>query len=151
MLEIDLAVNKFKMANPISEYYINELENWQDSIDLHLEQASGAEALLNEILHYNTVPQLAANVQHYINQLFVSMQKLMDLDKRIIAAKEKLAIKKAPVSDKWVNDNLIQLKEIRMDMYTIEKESLETKYAIDDFIAQVIAKQNKAADKNSDE
>jgi hypothetical protein len=140
------------MANSIAEYYINELENWQDSIDLHLEQASGAEALLNEILHYNTVPHLAANVEHYINQLFVSMQKLMDLDKRIIAAKEKLAIKKAPVNDKLVNDNLIQQqKEIRMDMYKTEKEYLETKYANDDFIAQVIGKQNKAAGKNSDE
>lgn len=137
------------MASSIAEYYTNELDNWKDAILLHLERISESEERLNEILRYNTIPNLAANVEHHLNLLFLSRQNLLSLDRRITSFQQKLISERAPVKDELVTEDVKkQQKELRTAMYKTEKEYLETKYANDDFIDQTVNRQNKKTDKN---
>ena len=137
------------MASSIAEYYTNELDDWKDSIHLNLERISESEERLNEILHYNTIPTLAANVEHYLSQLFLSRQNLLELDRRTTFLQQKLYAKEAPVRNELVTDEIKkQQKELRDNIYKIEKEYLDVKYGSDAFIAQMINEQNKKTDKN---
>ena len=131
------------MATSIAEFYINELDDWEDSIQLHLERISESEERLNEILRYNTIPNLAANVEHHINQLFLLRQNLADIDRQISFLQQKLYKEEAPVRDDLVTDEVKrQQNELRDNVYKVEKESLEVKHASDVFIASTIHEQN---------
>ena len=137
------------MATSIAEYYTNELDDWKDSIHLNLERISESEERLNEILHFNTIPNLAANVERYLNELFLARQNLLDLDNQVTSLEKKLYNKEAPVRDELVTDELKKLqKSLRESVYKAEKEFLELKYVIDAFIAQVVNAQIKKTDTN---
>ena len=137
------------MATSIAEYYTSELDDWKDSLYLHLERISESEERLSEILHYNTIPNLAANVEHNINQLFLLRQNLSELDRKISFLQQKLYHKDAPVRDELVTEEIKkQHKEIRDNIYKVEKEYLDIKYACDVFIASTIIEQNKKTDKD---
>ena len=58
------------MTTSIAEYYITELNDWTNSLNFHLEEMEASQERLDEILHLNSVPDLAASVEHYLNQLF---------------------------------------------------------------------------------
>ena len=60
------------MNYSIAEFYINEQEEWKDSIEFYLEYIDETEEWLNEITRYDTVIHLAAKVEHHLNQLQVS-------------------------------------------------------------------------------
>jgi len=137
------------MAISIAEYYTNELDDWKDSIYLHLERISESEEHLNELLHYNTIPNLAANVEHNINQLFLLRQNLLGLNRKISFLKEKLFSKDAPVRDELITDEIKkQQKEIRDNIYKVEKEFLDIKHACDVFISSAITAQERKTDKD---
>lgn len=132
------------MTTSIAEYYLTELNDWTNSLNFHLEEIEASQERLDEILHLNSVPDLAASVEHYLNQLFLSRQNQVSLRTHIHTQEQKLHKNYTPVGNDLVTEELKKLqKELRTSMHTTEKEYLDIKYACDEFIAQTILQQNK--------
>ena len=136
------------MTTSIAEYYLTELNDWTNSLNFHLEEIEASQERLDEILHLNSVPDLAASVEHYLNQLFLSRQNQVSLRTHIHTQEQKLHKNYTPVGNDLVTEELKKLqKELRTSMHTTEKEYLDIKYACDEFIAQTILQQNKKNEK----
>ena len=132
------------MTTSIAEYYLNELNDWSNLINFHLEEIEESQERLNEILHLNSVPNLAAKVEHYLNQLFLARQTQVSLKNHIHSQEKKLHKENAPVTNDEVTEDLEKYqKELRTARHTAEKEYLDIKYASDEFIAQTVNQQNK--------
>lgn len=137
------------MTNSIAEYYLDELNDWQTAIDLYLEAIDNSEEWLQSLLHFNSVPALAAKVEHYLNTLLLSKEHLRQI-KTIILSGERILYKDhVPVDDDIVTEELRDSHRLlRKEMHRAEKEYLDTKYDCDEFLASAIEIQNKARSRN---
>lgn len=132
------------MTTSIAEYYLDELYDWKTTIDLYVEGITDAEERLKDVLRFNTVPDLAAKVEKYISQLFMSKQNLLYLRTFVQSFEKKLFEEHTPVSDENITDDMKEKQnQLRKDMHSVEKEYLEVKYNTDDFLAYVVAMQNR--------
>ena len=73
------------MQQSVSEYYITELADWNRSIDFYDTEIADMEDKLNEIIHQNTIPNLAANTERFLNSMdvqrniFLAIQLLISM------------------------------------------------------------------------
>ena len=132
------------MTTSIAEYYLEELHDWRTTIDLYVEQINDAEESLKDIVRFNTIPHLAAKVEHFSNQLFISKQNLLYLKTFVQSFERKLYMERAPISNESITEDLKEKQNhLRKDMHSVEKEYLELKYTCDNFLAQAVAIQTK--------
>lgn len=132
------------MTTSIAEYYLDELYDWRTSIDLYVEQISDAEGSLKDIVRFNTIPDLAAKVEHFLSQLFISKQNLLYLKTFVQSFERKLYREHAPVSNESITEDLKEKQnQLRKDMHSVEKEYLEVKYNCDQFLAYAVTIQSK--------
>lgn len=132
------------MTTSIAEYYLDELYDWETSIDRYVEEIDDAEEWLKDVLRFNTIPDLAAKVEKHINQLFMSKQNLLYLKTFVQSFEKTLYKESAPVSNENITeDKKEKQKQLRTDMHSVEKEFLEATYKCDDFLAYAVAIQNR--------
>lgn len=132
------------MTTSIAEYYLDELYDWRTSIDLYVEQISDAEGSLKDIVRFNTIPDLAAKVEHFLSQLFISKQNLLYLKTFVQSFERKLYREHTPVSNESITEDLKEKQnQLRKDMHSVEKEYLEVKYNCDQFLAYAVTIQSK--------
>ncbi|HJW17424.1 MAG TPA: hypothetical protein VJ499_09890 [Flavisolibacter sp.] len=132
------------MISSIASYYIDELDEWKAAIDLRLEEVNELEEWLNQILQNNSVTQLAAKVEHYMNQLLLAAQNLEELREQLEDAEKPLYKGQAPIENELLTEQSKQhQKELRMRLYNLEKEILDIRYHCDEFLGDTITAQNK--------
>lgn len=132
------------MSNQISEYYINEINSWKESIDFYYKQIDQFEVWLREIIQLNTIPQLSSSVNHFLRRFedkrnsFESFRlKCLEWHDQLIDKEEE-----SPVEDKMVTGDLrLMHRDLRDKMRVLEREYLELKYAADEFVADTLAAQ----------
>jgi hypothetical protein len=131
------------MISSIAGYYMDELDEWKEAIDLHLEEINELEEWLNQIIRSNTITHLAAKVEHYMNQLLLSGQNLKALRERMEEAERPLFIDQAPINNALLTEtSKHHQKELRKTLYSLEKELLDIRYNCDEFLAETITAQN---------
>lgn len=132
------------MNTSIASYYVSELDNWKESINLHFEEMNEADEWLNEIIHYNTVPKLAAKVEHHLNQLMICRQMFDDLNDDILLLENKISIDDRPIAVTALSEDMVeQQKLLRNNIYKAEKQLLEVKYECNQFLADTMNAQKK--------
>jgi hypothetical protein len=132
------------MPTSIAEYYINELNDWEDAIALHTEVIEELEEWLKEVLRNNTVVNLAGKVEHYLNNLFLTKQNLGMLKTKILEGEEKLYTGEIPISNEQITEEIkSQQNEFRKNLYSLERQYLDIKFECEDFLAATVTKQNK--------
>lgn len=138
------------MNYSIAEFYINEQEEWKDSIEFYLEYIDETEEWLNEITRYDTVIHLAAKVEHHLNQLQVSKLDFFRQQSGIEVLKKQLLLKNLPLENEQISAGIHQQqKTLRENMHSLEKTFLDTKYSCNEFLASTLQEQ-KEKNKNSD-
>ena len=132
------------MTNSIAEYYINELDDWKDLVDFNLEEIDELEEWLQEILNYDSLPILAATVEHNLTQLVLLKQNLHQLKDEMQSLEGKLYKGQTPVDNETVTEEISKHQNsLRDSMNSIEKQYLDIKYACDRFVADTIVSQSK--------
>ena len=132
------------MPTSIAEYYINELNDWEDAIALHTEEIEQLEEWLKEVLRNNTVVNLAGKVEHYLNNLFLTKQNLGILKTKILKGEEKLYTGEIPIGNEDITEEIKQNQnEFRKNLYSLERQYLDIKFECEDFLATTVTKQNK--------
>lgn len=131
------------MTTSIAEYYLDELYDWKSAVDLYLTKVDDSEEWLRSLQDSDSVPELAAKTEHYLNQLFLSKENLSSVRSAIQSSERKLYKEQAPVSNDAVTENLkIQQRKLRQDMHRVEKDYLDVKYECDEFLANAVDIQN---------
>lgn len=132
------------MNTPIASYYVSELDSWKASIERHFEEMNEVDEWLNEVIHYNSVPKLAAKVEHHLNQVMICRQVFDDLNDDISMLEKKMSKDEksnpAIASDAQLSE---QQKLLRTTIYQAEKQLLEVKHACSQFLADTMNAQKQ--------
>jgi hypothetical protein len=137
------------MTTSIAEYYIEELEDLKKSIDFHIPEIEDAQEWLQRIIAGNTIPKLAAMVEHYTNILNLCRLNYVYLKGRIQSLSASLLKDDMPLENGMITDDLKKMQsELRANMFGIEKEYLEIKYNANVFLSDTITRQNKITNHN---
>jgi hypothetical protein len=132
------------MTTSIAEYYLDELYDWRSAIDLYLEEIDDSEEWLQSILRFDSVPALAAKVEHHLNQLFLSKENLLKIKSSTQSSEQKFFKDQVPVGNDIVTEELkINHKKLREEMHKVEKEYLDIKYDCDEFLADAVEIQDR--------
>lgn len=127
------------MTNSIAEYFLDELYDWKSAIDLYLEETEDSEEWLRDILRFDSVPQLSAKVEHYLNRILLSRQNLLYLRTFIESFEKQLYKDETPETNEMITQQQRdQQKQLREDMHKVEKEYLDLRYACDEFLASAV-------------
>lgn len=138
------------MTTSIAEYYLNELYDWKAAVDLYIEEIDESEEWLETLLKLDTMPEFAAKVEHYLDQVFLSKEDLLNLRSAIQSAERRLYKDQIPLFNAFVTDDIkTQHKQLRAEVHSIEKEYLDTKYERDAFLADAVEIQNRIRKINS--
>lgn len=131
--------------NPsIAEFFIQELEEWRDSIQYYLGEIDELEEQLQVLLQLNTVPGLAARVEQYLNDLHATRLNFLARNRSLEGMESKLFRQQVPVENEWVTaDVKRQHQEMRTGIHKLILEYLGLKLPIREFLADTLDKQNK--------
>ena len=129
------------MASSVAEYYINELNDWKDSINFHLDEMNEYEEWLSGIIRKDSIPKLAASIEHYLNELFMSKENFVQTREKISLTESQLLKGMVPLENQEVTDSMkSEQKDLRKKMWQIEKDYLDAKFIWDQFLSDSIEK-----------
>ncbi|HEX6334362.1 MAG TPA: hypothetical protein VFZ78_09050 [Flavisolibacter sp.] len=125
----------------IADYFINEIDDWNHSIDFYLEELEELDEWLLEIRHSDLVAPLDGTLEHHMSQLFFTRQVLLAKRREINEWEHRLYVDRLPLSNQSITPAMKERqKQLRDGMKDAELEILETKYSCDDFIADMVSK-----------
>jgi hypothetical protein len=129
------------MASSVAEYYINELNDWKDSIDFHLDEINQYEEWLSGIINKDSIPKLAGSIEHYLNEIFMSKANFVQTKDKLDLAEKVLLKGMVPLENPQVTDTMkSQQKDLRKNMWQMEKDYLDAKFNWDQFLSDSIEK-----------
>ncbi|MGE5521560.1 MAG: hypothetical protein ACM3VS_16665 [Candidatus Dadabacteria bacterium] len=138
------------MTISIAEYYLEELEDWRNTIHVYLQEIELTQEWLQEILQQNSVIGIAAKVEHFANWAELSKIKLSELHDKIGSLEMQLYEKDIPLGNELISPGMnSEQKQLRFNMSTIEREYLDTKYNCSEFVAESLLKQSAKSEKNN--
>ena len=127
----------------IAEYFTDEINGWINTVDFHLEESEGIDERLNQILHYNTVPKLAATVEHNLTELQIGKQSLMSLKNEIRKQEATFYSENKLIENGKITETQRELqKKLRDNLRLAEKQFLDIRYSCDEFITETVCSQN---------
>jgi hypothetical protein len=130
------------MRNSVSEFFLLELEGWNESLTFYKQEISRSSDWLKSILQLNTVPGLATRVEYYMDEYLKVGSEIEQLLEKITKMNSDLNEDELPEEAGPVKDAFITAqKELRSGMQTLEKKYLELKYECDEFVAATLAVQ----------
>lgn len=129
------------MATTIAEYYAAELETWNQHINSYRREMFEMETRLAEIIHRNTIPNIADLVEEQqgkLNKISIKFFQLLDRFQ-----KQKAVLKQ---DSKLIDDTLINAEiekhqnALRKFMQRSEKEYIDVKHECSGFISDILRK-----------
>lgn len=133
------------MTSSLASYYSNELEEWKDVINLHVQEIEEFEVWLNEVLQHNTVPNLAAQTEHFFTSFAGQRHRFETLAGQIYGLQDQLVKDDEPVGDELITPDIENTHNtLREKMLETEKAFLDLKYSCHKFISDTLGKQRGA-------
>src|SRR6476469_6918922 len=107
----------------IAEYFLTEQDDWKNAIDFRVNEIEEGETWLTEVLRYDTIPNLARKVEHYLAQYAVCKQSFYYLKSAIVALEGKLQYNNLPLSNEEMKPPLQQEQNaLRTRIHNLEKD-----------------------------
>jgi hypothetical protein len=129
------------MQQSVSEYYISELADWNRSIDFYDTEITDMEDKLNEIIHQNTIPNLAANIERFLTSMDVQKNIFLAIQHDIQEQETRLFnIDKPEEQAEITSETKEQQKSLRDKMQTAEKNYIDAKYGCYNFLSGLLNK-----------
>jgi hypothetical protein len=129
------------MTHSVSDYYLSELNDWARSIEFYEEEIEEMEDKLMEVIHQNTIPNLAANAEHFMNTLNNQKINFQLLEQEIEEQEKVLLSNDIPVGKETIKPKTkVQQNTIREKMQEAEKSYIDTKYSCYNFLSGLLNK-----------
>ncbi|UKJ06705.1 hypothetical protein [Solitalea lacus] len=117
------------MAYLIAEYYLNELNEWTETIKNYEADIHAFNLKLYEIIRRDAIPQIAEKLEPGFELLKKQEQNFTSLQESIQLQEEKLLKDEIPVDNSAiVSDIKANQDSIRQLMHSAEKEFIDAKY-----------------------
>lgn len=127
------------MTHSISAYYLSELEDWSRAVSFYEEEIEALEDKLEEIIHRNTIPNLAANTEEFLKNFQHQMVQFELLESAIREQENQLAHDDEPDEDQAILPaTKMQQTTLRAEMKSAEKNFIETKYHCYEFLSGIL-------------
>jgi hypothetical protein len=128
-------------STTIAENYLDELIDWNDSINFYIGEIAVFEQKLVEIIRRNTITDIAKKVEVELAKFIALLEKLNRLQVNI----------QKQTADLKANDNLIENafisyetekleNDLRDKMKTLEKEYIDVKFDCYNFLSATLKK-----------
>jgi hypothetical protein len=132
------------MTSSLASYYSNEIEEWKDVLNLHVQEIEEFEVWLGEVLQHNTVPDLATQTEHYFTAFAGQRRRFEVLAGEVYGLQDQLLVDDELVSDEHITPTLQStIDTLRGKMLESEKSFLELKYSCHRFISETLGRQNR--------
>ena len=129
------------MQQSVSEYYITELADWNRSIDFYDTEIADMEDKLNEIIHQNTIPNLAANTERFLNSMDVQRNIFLVIQQLIHQQETRLYKNDNPEENAEITtETKDEQNSIRDKMQSAEKNYIDAKYGCYNFLSGLLNK-----------
>lgn len=129
------------MQQSVSEYYITELADWNRSIDFYDTEIADMEDKLNEIIHQNTIPNLAANTERFLNSMDVQRNIFLAIQLLIQKQETRLYKNDTPEENGEITtETKDEQNSIRDKMQSAEKNYIDAKYGCYNFLSGLLNK-----------
>lgn len=130
------------MTSSLAAYYSNELDEWKDVIHFHVQEIEEFEVWLHEVLQKNTIPNLAAQTEHYFTALTGQRHQFEILAGQVYGLQTLLVKDDQPVDDEFITPEIENShKALREQMLESEKKFLDLKYSCHQFLSDVLGRQ----------
>ena len=129
------------MQQSVSEYYITELADWNRSIDFYDTEIADMEDKLNEIIHQNTIPNLADNTERFLNSMDVQRNIFLVIQHLIQQQETRLYKNDNPEENAEITtETKDEQNSIRDKMQSAEKNYIDAKYGCYNFLSGLLNK-----------
>ena len=129
------------MSKNKSSYFIEELNSWLNTIQLHKDQKILLDRSLEDIVKRNSLIEIAAKVEAHqilLNEVSIKIQKL---EERIHQQEKVLKPDNILIEDGLVSPEMDHTQtELRQNTLTAEKEFIDIKYYCHDFLSDTLKK-----------
>jgi hypothetical protein len=129
------------MATTIAEYYTDELAEWSRLIAFYNQELDEYELRLGEVIQRNTIPHIAARVEHEQDKLNEVSEKFHGLELEI--EQQEATLK---TDNTFIDDSLIdtetekQQNGLRRSMQQAEREYVDKKHECNNFLSGTLKK-----------
>lgn len=132
------------MTSSLASYYNNELEEWKDVLNFHVQEIEEFEVWLGEVIQGNTVPNLAEQTEHYFSLFAGQRRRFEHLAGQVYELQDQLVKDNQPVADELITPSIEASQDtLRDQMLEAEKSFLELKYKCHKFISGTLGKQRR--------
>jgi hypothetical protein len=129
------------MGTTIAEYYTDELVEWNRVIGFYNHEMDEFELKLAEVIHRNTIPNIAARVEYEQDKLHEVSGKFYRLQDQIQRQEAALKTNSSFIDDELINAEMEkQQNELRRKMQQAEKEYIEKKHECNNFLSGTLKK-----------
>lgn len=127
------------MTHSISAYYLSELDDWSRAVSFYEEEIEALELKLEEIIHRNTIPNLAANTEVFLKNFQQQLVQFELLESEIREQENLLTHDDEPDEDRAILPaTKMQQTTLREQMKAAEKNFIESKYHCYEFLSETL-------------
>jgi hypothetical protein len=122
------------------------MEGWKESISFYEQEIERSFSLLKTVIQLNTIPDLAAKVDHFYRGYENHLQSMKTFEHKLNEIEDTLMSGEEPKENLLIGDmETSRQKDSRNEMQRMESAYLEYKYQVDEFIAETLIVQNRHA------
>ena len=132
------------MPNTIAEYYIDELLEWNKTINFYNGEVEEFTQKLGDIIRRNSIPGIAARVEAHqtllnrLSEKFYKLQMLMKEQEAVLKTDSTL------IDDTLINTETEKRQnELRRKMQAAEKEYIDVKFDCYNFLSETLKKRKE--------
>lgn len=129
------------MGTILTEYFTDELIEWNRLISFNNREMSEIENKLAEVIRRNNIPHIAAKAEEQQDKLNAVAEKFRRLQSLILRQQAILKTDSTLIDDKLVDPEIQKRQnEMRHKMQQTEKEYIDAKFDCYNFLAQILGK-----------
>lgn len=127
------------MIFSIAGYCFDELTDWDEMIRFLREELAEFEQRLEDAIRRDSIPALAQQAEELIGRLELTKTELLRLEGSIQAQDNRIMQDGELLSDAELpGDVIAQQDELRSEMFTAEKDFIDLKYGVYDFLSGLL-------------
>ena len=129
------------MSNIIAVQFTDELDDWNRQMTFKEQESVGFGAKLAEVIHRNSIPNIAAKVEVHQAKFNKLMMKFNLIRMHILDQKSMLKTSSGYIEDTMVDNGINKKqKDLKYNMQLIEEEYNNVKYACSEFLFETLKK-----------
>jgi hypothetical protein len=129
------------MATTKAEYFIDEMTDWKRTITFHMDEIYGLTGRLAEVIHRNSIPNIAVKVEKHQHELNVISDRFHRLQLQVRRQEASLKTDATLIDDSQIKTETEDFQnDLRHKLHDVEKKFIDAKNDCQSFLAGIYNK-----------